>query len=63
MIHCPLHGVGHGRYDLVTTGFFAGLSVSEADWKPGTAKTPVSLSYGVDEAESYDFAYKEGGFS
>ena len=39
------------------------LLVSEAGWMPGTAWTPVSLSHGVDEAESYGEVYKEGGSS
>jgi len=39
----------------------SGIPVSEADWKPGTARTPVSLSYGAEEAESYGVVYKERG--
>ena len=54
--------------DLVAAGLcmcqnegVPGHLVSGADWMPGTARAPVSLSHCGDEPEPYRMVHKEGG--
>jgi len=61
-VTAPVHYIKLSRGNLyLSNEGVPGHLVSGADWMPGTARAPVSLSHCGDEAESYRMVHKEGG--